>query len=556
MTTGSRCLGAATALVLLLGLTAHGDVELPAPFNGPVQHSRSIPVDFLNVRVELSFDWQKESIQARATHTFRSFHDNFRTLVLDAVDITFLEVFNGKGDRLKFQGFDDRIEIQLAEPLSAGEKGQVSISYRCRPEQGIYFVSPIPEYPDRTLQVWTQGEQTEARYWLPCFDSPAERLASELILTVPEQLSVLANGKLQSDRNNGDGTRTVHWVQEQEHVVYLICFAAGVYEKLTDSWDGIPIASWHYPGDRERAERSFHLTADMMKLFSEKFGRYPWVKYDQIVVRDFMYGGMENTTATVLTDRTLHLAKDEPNTSSRGLVAHELAHQWFGDLVTCRDWSDIWLNESFASFCAPLYTEHHLGRPDAQMERLGQAESYFSEDKNDYRRPLYCRTYENPDVMFDSHTYPMGARILEMLRQHLGDQDFFRGVRSYLERHKFQSVETAQFRRAMEDSTGESLGWFFDQWVHHGGYPELKVTQESDAEGGRLTLKVRQTQSVDSITPLFQLPVTVGIHYASGQIQEEKVRVEKEEQSFSFQLSARPSFVRFDQHSVLLMQLD
>src|SRR5690606_4330403 len=221
---------------------------------------------------------------------------------------------------------------------------------------------------------------------------------------------------------------------------------------------------------------SFGETVKMMAFFSEAFGRYPWPKYDQIVVHEFVAGGMENTSATILTDRTLHALADEPHQSSRGLVAHELAHQWFGDLVTCRDWADLWLNESFATFCEAYYTEHAHGRDEAQMVRLGDAQAYFREAES-YRRPISCRTYRTPNAIFDSHTYPKGGLVLELLRDRLGDAAFRRATRSYLEAHAFQSVEAAQFERAIEESAGTSLGQFFHQWIHRGGHPEISVRE-------------------------------------------------------------------------------
>ncbi|MFQ5653608.1 MAG: M1 family metallopeptidase, partial [Planctomycetota bacterium] len=543
--------------VCLLSSALVADVAVKAPFDGPVHHPRIMPADFMNIRLELAFDWERESIQGRATHTLRVLQDGLRTLTLDAVRMTFTAVRDGEGRSLEHRAFDDRIEINLPNPAGAGDEIEITIAYQCVPEKGIYFVSPDPRYPDRPRQVWSQGEAEESRHWYPCFDSPAERVSSEVIATVPEPLEVLSNGVLRSVRENpDDGTRTFHWVQERAHVNYLITVVAGVYEKLEDSWDGIPVTSWHYRGDGERARRSFLLTADMMECFSSLFGPYPWSKYDQIVVRDFLWGGMENTTATTLTDRTLHEAEDEPSTSSRGLVAHELAHQWFGDLVTCRDWADLWLNESFATFCATLYTEHHLGRPEAQMERLDQKASYLSEDRESYRRPLSCRTYRDPEVMFDRHSYPKGARILQMLRHMLGDEPFFAGVREYLRRHAFLSVESAQLRRALEDHTGEPLAWFFDQWIRHGGHPELRVRKSYDPETGILTLDVEQTQQVDHLTPLFRLPVEVGIYGEGEQVVVKEIEVRHAQGTFTFQVPFRPSFVRFDRSSVLLMELD
>ncbi|MEM7234869.1 MAG: M1 family aminopeptidase, partial [Planctomycetota bacterium] len=324
---------------------------------------------------------------------------------------------------------------------------------------------------------------------------------------------------------------------------------------LEQSWDGIPITSWYYPGDIARAQVSFHDTPEMMEFFSKKFGRYPWNKYDQIVVREFVAGGMENTTATILTETTLHHEKDDLHASSQGLVAHELAHQWFGDLVTCRDWADLWINESFATFCSAYYAEHYQGRPDAQMSRRGYARSYFGEDGR-YRRPISCKTYRSPDNMFDRHSYQKGARVLEMLRQMLGDETFTRAVRLFLDRHRLQSVEAYQFERALEDATGLELNWFFDQWIHHGGHPEIEVRQSYDADRRRLSLRVKQTQSVDELTHLFRLPVSVAIYYSGRDPIVREIVVTKKGETFSFDVPARPDFVRFDHRSVLLMKLD
>lgn len=548
-------LGVMTTLVAA-PVASFAGPPLAAPFDGARQYARSRPVDFNHLRLECSFDLERESVKGSVTHHFTALRDQVETITLDAVDIAFEVVKDSKQRDLVHRVLEGRIEIDLAEPMPAGASGYIYLVYSATPKKGLYFIRPIPEYPDRPLQIWTQGEPHEARHWIPCFDAPEERITSEMIATVPYPLEVLSNGLFKQVLPRENAQRTYHWVCENPHSSYLITLVAGEFERLEDTWQGVPIHSWHYPGDQLRASLSFGLTADMMDFFSQRFGRYPFDIYNQVVVRDFLWGGMENITATTLTDRTLHDDADEPQASSVELVAHELAHQWFGNLVTCRDWSHIWLNESFATFCATLYTESALGRADAQMEWLAQAEDYFAEDATRYRRPLVCATYQDPDNVFDSHSYPKGARVLGMLRHELGDETFFRAVRSYLQRFRHQTVVTDQLRVTLEDVTGAALARFFDDWVYKGGHPEIEVRQQYDSATRSLELKVRQRQKVDDLTPHYSLPVSIGIYDEQGHVQVKEVRVDSAEQTFTFDVAARPAFVRFDHQSVLLMKLD
>lgn len=541
------------------GLTG---ADLVAPFNGPANYPRERNVDHDHMRIEVEqLNWEEESVVGKSTHFFKALVDQVETITLDAINMTVMSVIDGQTSAaLVHRVFEDRIEIDLPAPLELGKLGIVQIRYKAYPKKGLYFVSPDPNYPDRPQQAWTQGEPHESPHWYPCFDSPMERISSEVIVTVPYPLEVISNGILKQvmEHDHGDHVdRLYHWVFEPKHVNYLITMVVGVYEKIEDKWEGIPIVSYHYPGDRDRAELSYMLTGDMMEFFSTRFGRYPFDQYQQVVVRDFHWGGMENTTATTLTDRTLHEEAHEPNTSSHGLVAHELAHQWFGDLVTCRDWAHIWLNESFATFCEAIYMEAAFGQDEAQIERLDQARSYFREDKI-YRRPLCCNTYTDPDNMFDSHSYPKGARIIEMLRKKLGDEPLYRALKQYLWKYRGQSVETEQLRLLLEEVTGVALARFFDQWIYRGGHPELQVRHDYDAKRQSLTLEVEQTQAVNRLTPLYHLETEIGIFGddASEAPRIEKIAITRKKQSFTFNVEKRPSFVRFDRTGTLLMKLD
>jgi aminopeptidase N len=264
---------------------------------------------------------------------------------------------------------------------------------------------------------------------------------------------------------------------------------------------------------------------------------------------------MENTSATTLTSRTLHDERAALDTSSQGLVAHELAHQWFGDLVTCKDWAHIWLNESFATFWENLYREHHDGWDEAALERWEFAQEYKEEDKRDYRRRLVAHTYRHPDDMFDEHAYPKGALVLHMLRYVLGDEAFFAGVRHYLRKHAFQSVETDDFRVAMEESSGQSLRWFFDEWLYSGGHPEYRVRSVWRGDDSVLDVSIEQVQKVDDLTPLFRMPVVIEATTPAGKVRR-RVHVSTAKETVAIPLGERPRMVRFDPGDWLLKDLD
>jgi aminopeptidase N len=403
--------------------------------------------------------------------------------------------------------------------------------------------------------VWTQGESEEARHWIPCFDHPSDKLTTEVIVAAPAPMVAISNGKLLSSEPKGDG-RVFHFLQDKPHTTYLITVVVGEFAVWKGDAGGIPLAAY-VPKDRAAfAARSFDLTADMMEFFNGKTGyRYPWAKYDQLCVAGFPFGGMENTSATTLTEHTLHDERAALDVSSMGLVAHELAHQWFGDLVTCKDWGDIWLNESFATFFANLYTEHRLGWDEGVYERFEDGNQYKAEDRGRYRRPLSTRSWRSPEDLFDAHSYPKGGRVLSMLRHVLGDEAFFAGIKLYLERNAFRPVETADFRMAMEEATGVSLGWFFDQWVHRGGHPHFKVAWTWDPQAHAVQIDVEQMQKADDLTPLFRTPVVFAITTPAGRT-EHRAWVSERRHSFTYPAAERPRMVRFDPGDWILKDID
>jgi len=529
---------------------------------GPFTHARRSVrtrfVDQQHISLQLTLDFEQQAFAGRVIHHLIPFQA-LRELTLDAADmqVRAVQLLGARGQKtdLKFTHQSPALKIILPAEQPIGQEFHVAIDYRVsKPKHGLHFVSPDKEEPGQQVMSWTQSEPEYARYWFPCIDSPADRVTSETMVTVPASFMVLSNGTRVATRTNANGTKTWHWKQVQSHVPYLISVVAGDFEAFEQEWNGIPITSYVPRGRLADAERSFVKTKAMMDFYSKKIGlKYPWPKYAQICVDEYSWGGMEHTSATTLNLGTLHDARAHLDVSSDGLVAHELVHQWFGDLMTCKDWGELWLNESFATYFQTLWTEHDLGLDEVTWERYQDGESYKSEDKR-YRRSLVNYHYNGPNNMFDRHSYPKGGRVLHMLRYVLGDELFWRAVNRYVMVNKFRSVETADFRIAIEDATGQGLNWFFDQWVHQGGHPDFDVAWTWNPETKTVRVTVKQTQTVDDVTPLFRMPVDLEIANSNAS-RLHRVEVSKAEETFHFQVATKPTRVCFDPAEWILKNL-
>ena len=544
------------ALLVLLGIPRGSAEDRRGPFTESPRSVRSRAFDCQHVRLELTFNWLRREVRGRAVHKLIPYAPASK-IELDAAGMKILGVtLADDPKKLKFKHRGDKLSITLDRSYQGGEPVGLAVEYLVtEPEHGAHFVLPDESEPSQPKMVWTQGEPEYARYWFPSFDYPADRLTSEILATVPGDFFVLSNGTLKAKKENADGTRTWHWVQEQPHVSYLMSVVAGEFDAYEQDWDGIPVVSYVPKGRSGESQRSFEKTPAMMEFFSEKFGyRYPWPKYTQICVEEYGWGGMEHTSATTLNVSTLHDERAHLDVSSDGLVAHELVHQWFGDLLTCKDWAELWLNESFATYFTTVWFAHDQGPEEAVWKRFQEAESYFKEDKDRYRRSIVTYRYAQPGRMFDRHSYPKGGRVLHMLRFVLGDELFWKAIRHYTKKHEFDVVETAQFRIAIEEATGQGLGWFFDQWLHHGGHPEYDVACDWDDEEKVLRMTVKQTQKVDDLTPLFRMPVEIELVTSKKTIRR-RVTVSKAEETFHFTLDERPRRVLFDPEDWLLKKL-
>jgi aminopeptidase N len=552
------------SLVLLLAslITAWPNGTLNAQdrrgaFTAPPRSVRSRDIDQQHLKLEMMFKWEEQEVYCIATHKLATFKP-LREIKLDAAELRIIACSLKNGDKttdLKHEHRGHELTIQLDQEYPAASELQVTVAYKIiKPKHGVHFVVPDESEPDQPKMVWTQCEPEYARYWYPCFDSPSDRLTSEIIATVPKQYMTLSNGVLKDKQDEKNDMRTWHWVQAKSHVPYLMSFVAGDFEALEQKWNEMPVLSYVPRGRGAEAPISFEKTPKMVEFFSQKIGlKYPWEKYAQICVDEYQWGGMEHTSATTLTLRTLHDERAHLDVSSDNLVAHELAHQWWGDLLTCKDWGELWLNESFATYFATLWTEHDQGWDEASWDRRSEANDYMDEDGK-YRRPIVTYRYPSSEAMFDRHTYPKGGRVLHMLRFVLGDDAYWKAIHRYAEVNQFRTVETADLRRAIEESTGQGLNWFFDQWVHRGGHPEFDVRWEWDDASKNAVLTVKQAQKVDDLTPLFRMPVEIEIATGTA-TQIKRIEVSKAEETFHFALDARPSRIVFDPKDWLLKKL-
>jgi len=525
------------------------------PKGTPPQYTRDRVVDVRHIKLDVKLDVPKKSIDGVCSLTVCPIADEVRTLELDAVELD-VSAASCDGHEIEFTSTGQKLILEFGAPLAPERAYLIEIAYRATPRRGLYFVGPNRHYPKKHREVWSQGQDEDNRHWFPCFDYPCEKATSELSATVPHSWFCLSNGELLSREANRAGTVTFHWHQDIPHVSYLITLCAGEYAEVRDEWDGIPV-NYYVPRGREAdGERSFGRTPEMVEFYSKLIGvRYPYAKYAQISAEDFIFGGMENTSATTQTERTLHDERAHLDFSSEPLVAHELVHSWFGNLLTCRDWSHAWLNESFATYFDNLWYRHTRGEDEFLYELYGDWRRYLDEDAQEYRRPIFTNVYRAPIDLFDRHLYQKGANVLNLLRNILGDRLFFKAVKLYTERHAAQTVVTQDLLEAIEDATGRNFDWLFDQWIFKAGHPEFEVACAWDGKASLAALTIQQKQKPDELTSIFRVPVQVRF---VGQDFDETRPFEIKEASHTFHvpLPARPRWIAFDPANSVPKTLD
>ena len=513
------------------------------------------------MRVELAFDVANHAAKGRVTHTLTPFRSNLTSLVFDAGKNLQISACSVNGTNAKFTHEGDKLAI-AAPALPVDRDATIVIQYAfsggangggANGLGGIHWVAPSAAAPDRRPGFWTQGETEGNRLWVPLYDAPNDKTASETIITVPETWTVIGNGtEGRTTQDSAAKTRTFRWTMKQPHSTYLLSLAAGEFDVKRSSWQGVPLYYVVPKGRGGLIDGSFNDTPEMLTVFSTALGvKYPWPKYAESAVWDFN-GGMENVSATTLVAGALTDARAGDHTMA-SLNSHELAHQWFGDYVTCKDWGDVWLNESFATFMEAFYLEHSRGEEAYQREMDANLQSYLNEAKS-YKRPLSTNFYSEPEAMFDRHTYPKGALILHMLRRQLGDADFFKGLNHYLKTNAYTAVDAHDLSKAFEVATGKNVDDFFDQWIYSPGHPELETAWKYDEAAKIVVLTVKQTQDTSLGTPIYHFPLTVGFlsSRSAGGVERQNIQVTKASEDFRISVSAAPSAVLLDPDHDLL----
>ncbi len=510
----------------------------------------------LHLRLDIAVDDEAKRVSGTATHRLAAINDGLRTVLFDQDGLDIRGVKDESGRALEFEVHDDKLEVRLPRARKAGDPFELRIRYEASPKKGMFFVSPDKAYPRRPRIVWTQGEEMDNRSWYPSYDYPNQKFTTEIVVTVQERYKAVANGHLVGEKHDPKKqTRTFHWLQDKPHPNYLVALVVGEWDSKEWDADGVPVQAYVPKGSGKYIDLCFSRVPDMVKFFGRVTGlKFPWDKYAQACVPEFTFGGMENTSITILYEYCLTDEKAYPDYNSDALLSHELAHQWFGDWLTCRSWGHLWLNESFADYFECLWWEERYGPEDFVLHLEETREGYFEEAEKEYKRPIVTQRFVDAEDMLDGHTYNKGCGVLHMLRTVLGDDLWWKGIRHYVAKHGLGNVETPDFRLALEEATGKSLGWFFQEWLYGAGHPEYEVSWSWDEEAKQVEVKVKQTQEVKDQVPLFSMPVT--LEFATDErIWRETVQVEQAEQTFRISSPRRPKTVLFDPEGALLKKL-
>ncbi len=551
----------ANSYLSLLDQAGRKPFELPGAYP---HYNPDRPGQVEHIALDLAFDIPAKRYSGTCKVRIAPVIDGLSSLTLDAVDLQIKSVKVGK-TKQDFDYDGEQLQVTLKTPTEFGKSFTLAIEYAVEnPQRGIYFIGPDEYYPDKPTQVWTQGEDEDSRFWFPCFDYPGQLATSEIRVRVPKKYRVVSNGELVSTEAEGSD-KIYHWKLEKVHPSYLMTLAIGAFDEITDEWQGRPVSYYFEKGRKAEAKLTMGKTPEMMAALSKWFGYdYPFSNYDQVCVSDFIFGGMENTTTTLLTDRCLidkRAALD--NQRAETLVAHELAHQWFGDLMVINHWSQAWVKEGAATYSEVLWLEETLGKEEALYYHLNHARAYLSEDQSRYRRPLVTHIYREAIELYDRHIYEKGSCVYHMIRTELGDELFTRSLSTLLTDNAHSTVETIDLLRAIDKATGRNLRFLFDQYVFRGGHPDYKVGYSWDSESNLAKLSVTQTQVEDGKSQvqegLFDLKVPIGFGYVSkagAEVKTFKVRIHQREQTLYFPLEQKPDFISFDVGNHLLKTVE
>lgn len=536
----------------------------------PYQPTAIKLMDLVHTKLEVRPDWESQYLHGEAELTFTPHFYPQDSLVIDAKGFDIHKVQLRIDNRQKSVAYNydtQELSLHFNQTFKQHDTFRVYIDYTAKPEeletegsnaisgaQGLYFINPEGNQANIPRQIWTQGEPEASSCWFPTIDKPNQKTTQEIAITVDTGFETLSNGTRVYSILNDDGTRTDKWKMNKPHAPYLFMMAIGNYAIVEDEWKGKEV---NYYVEREyqpHARMIFGRTPEMMSLYSNLFDYdYPWPKYSQVPVRNFVAGAMENTTATIHFDRIQHNEREHIDQDYEALIAHELIHHWFGNLVTCESWANLALNESFATYGQYLWYEHAYGKERAARSWQKAYNTYLSEARSK-KKPLVQHHYKRPGELFDRHRYQKGSCILHMLRNYVGDSAFFKGVNHYLEKRAYKPAEYQHLRLSLEEVSGLDLNWFFDQWFESAGHPKLKVSTTYVLEEQELQLVVKQAQDTDRY-PVFQLPLAVDVYQNQNPVRHE-VTIKNRIDTFRLPVATKPELVNFDAEKVLLAEVD
>lgn len=558
-----------------------------APVPEVYQASAARINDIIHTKLDVSFDWAKQYMYGKASITVKPYFYPSSVLMLDARGMEIKEIallqkadqMNPKDKKedakplsrkpLQYKYENDVITIQLDKEYKNTEEYTVYIDYVSKPnelkkgggsaaitdDKGLYFINPEGKEKNKPQEIWTQGETQSSSVWYPTIDKPNERMTQEIYMTVDKKYVTLSNGELGYSTDNGDGTRTDYWKMDLPFAPYLSMMAVGEFAVIKDNkWRGREVNYYVEKEYEPYAKAIFGNTPEMLEFFSNKLGvEYPWNKYSQIVVRDYVSGAMENVSATLHGEFLNRTDREMIDRDNEDVISHELFHQWFGDYVTCESWSNLPLNESFATYGEYLWQEYKYGREAADMHSAESRNGYLAEAERK-QVPLIRFQYDDKEDMFDGHSYNKGGQVLHMLRKYVGDDAFFASLKLYLETNKFTPVEIHNLRLAFEKVTGEDLNWFFNQWFLSAGHPQLVIRTVYDEAAKKEKVQIKQVQNF-SKTPLFKIPMFIDLYSEQGAVRK-SITITKADETFEFTASQKPLLVNVDAEKMLLCTKD
>lgn len=543
-----------------------GDVTIDTSWKKIYRKTNPKINDLVHTRLEVKFDYTKSWMYGKAWITLKPHFYATDSLKLDAKGMEIKQVAIIKGTAkspLKFSYNGMELFIRLDKKYKGGENYTVYVDYTSKPDElkvegsaaitdakGLYFINPLGEDKDKPTQIWTQGETEANSAWMPTIDKPNQKSTQEIYMTVPAKYVTLSNGLMVSQKKNTDGTRTDYWKMDLPHAPYLFFMGVGDFAIIKDSYKGKEVSYYVDKKEAPYARGVFGNTPEMMKFFSEKLGvEYPWAKYAQMVGRDYVSGAMENTTATLHQESAYQNARQLIDGNGwEETIAHELFHQWFGDLVTAESWSNLTVNESFANYSEYLWDEFKYGKDAADAHNLEDMQGYLlsGSDKKD----LVRFRYSDKEDMFDAVSYNKGGRILHMLRTYVGDDAFFKSLNNYLNANRFKAGEAGQLRLAFEEVTGEDMNWFWNQWYYGSGHPKLDINYNYDAAAAKMYVYITQTQQGEK---LFTIPMAIDV-YTGNERKRHNVWIENKADTFVFSSVSKPDLVNVDADKALLAE--